>query len=136
MPKCIYEMEPCAQTLRGRKFVFEFYYIFIKSLYAPSKLRWLNCLRPEINLESDSNHLFMDFFDPNMLSESESSWRNWFQGLRNPSKSWNSIKRIKNILKVIEFDWIWSKKSIYINFFNLIDYIRHFWSSNWLFLIF
>ena len=47
---------------------------------------------PKICLESDSNRLLIDLFDPNLSAESESSWPKPFQQLRNPSKCLNSIE--------------------------------------------
>ena len=79
-----------------------------------SKLRQCNQSRSPNWLISWLNHLLIDFFNPNLSSESESSWQNQFQRLKkrlNGSKS-NDFK-----WKEIELYWKWSKNSKYVDFF-------------------
>ena len=52
------------------------------------------------------NRLFINFFDPNLSSESESSWQNWLKHLKIISKRSKSIDFNR---KEIESDWYISK---------------------------
>ena len=103
------------------------------------KLRRLNRLRPKFCLESDSNCLLINIFDPNLSSESKSSWQNWFHRLRIPSKSSKLIekeikKRSKRDQKEIWFIRIKSKKSKdFIHLFQsfnqkLVNFNQKWWN--------
>ena len=68
---------------------------------AEFKLRRLNRLKAKFGVKSDSYCFLIDFFDPNLSSESQSLRQNQFERLRNSSTSLNLIKRDQ---KFIEFD--------------------------------
>ena len=55
---------------------------------------------PNISLKSDWNHLLINFFDPNLSSESEID----SSGSEIHGKAQIQLKEIENISKVIEFD--------------------------------
>ena len=77
-------------------------HIFIFSV--STKHRQLNWLRPKIHLKSHSNRILINFCDPNLLSESVSSWQIQLIQIQIISKVQNRSKDIKNISKVIKFN--------------------------------
>ena len=86
----------------------------------------------------DFNHLLILFFDPNLLSESKLSRRNWFQQLRIPSKGSKLIQSdrifsnlVKKVYRFCPFHLFWLFQSfnllfdIFINI-KVIFWVRHY----------
>ena len=71
------------------------------------KLRQFNWSRSPNRLILWLNHLLIDFFDPNLKPEFNSSWQNWLKAVRIRWKLSILIKNSQNKLEMDKFNQKW-----------------------------